>query len=121
VAGSARSLRSLAPQTLASLALPERSSVERGGGKRKGNEGEKKWGFVIFQGLIREEEKMDRVDYRGRKNVCRLAISHFRRKKLEVEQRMKWFKKLGEPIKNELAELFQLNEEQKKYERELND
>ena len=63
---------------------------------------------------------MDNVDYKGRKNVCRLAISHLKRKKIEVEKRMRWFKKLGEPIKNELNELFQLGEEQKKYERELN-
>ena len=63
---------------------------------------------------------MDKVDHRGRKNVCRLAISQLKRSKIEVENRMRWFKKLGEPIKNELAELFQLNEEQKKYERELN-
>ncbi len=61
---------------------------------------------------------MDNVDYRGRKNVCRLAISQLRRKKIEVERRMKWFKKLGEPIKKELSELFQLNEEQKKWEKE---
>lgn len=61
---------------------------------------------------------MDNVDNRGRKNVCRLAISHFKRKKIEVEKRMRWFKKLGEPIKNELNELFQLNEEQKKWEKE---
>jgi hypothetical protein len=36
-----------------------------------------------------------------------------------VEKRMRWFKKLGEPIKKELKELFELTEEQKKYEREL--
>lgn len=120
MAGSARSLRSLAPQTLASLALPERSSVEWEGGKRerKGERSEVLWFFKVF---IREKEEMDNVDYKGRKNVCRLAISHFWRKKIEVEQRMKWFKKLGVPIKNELIELFQLNEELKKYERELND
>ena len=60
---------------------------------------------------------MNNVDCRGRKNVCRLAISQIRRKKIEVEKRMRWFKKLGEPIKNELTELFELNEEQKKYEK----
>jgi hypothetical protein len=63
---------------------------------------------------------MDKVDHRGRKNVCRLAVSHLKRKKIEVEKRMRWFKKLGEPIKKELEELFELNETQKKYERELN-
>ncbi|MGI9554885.1 MAG: hypothetical protein ACR2M6_02820 [Vampirovibrionia bacterium] len=63
---------------------------------------------------------MKKVDDRGLKNVARLAVSQLKRRKIEVEKRMKWFKKLGEPIKNELNELFQLNEEQKKYERELN-
>ena len=63
---------------------------------------------------------MDKVDHRGRKNVCRLAVSHLKRKKIEVEKRMRWFKRLGEPIKKELEELFELNETQKKYERELN-
>ena len=63
---------------------------------------------------------MDKVDHRGRKNVCRLAVSHVKRKKIEVEKRMRWFKRLGEPIKKELEELFELNETQKKYERELN-
>ena len=48
---------------------------------------------------------MDKVDHRGRKNVCRLAVSHLKRKKIEVEKRMRWFKKLGEPIKKELEEL----------------
>jgi len=62
---------------------------------------------------------MNNVDCKGRKNVARLAVSQLRRKKIEVENRMRWFKKLGEPIKNELNELFKLNEEQKKYEREL--
>ena len=65
------------------------------------------------------EKEMNNVDCKGRKNVCRLAISQIRRKKIEVEQRMRWFKKLGEPIRNELTELFELNEEQKKYEKEL--
>ena len=75
---------------------------------------------MIFQGFYKGEKEMDNVDYKGRKNVCKLAISHLRRKKIEVEKRMRWFKKLGEPIKNELNELFQLKEEEKKYERELN-
>ena len=92
----------------------------RGGGEIREERGRSDGGFVIFQGLIKEEEEMDNVDYKGRKNVCRLAISQLKRKKIEVEKRMRWFKKLGEPIKNELNELFQLNEEQKKYERELN-
>ncbi len=61
---------------------------------------------------------MKKVDDRGLKNVARLAVSQLKRRKIEVEKRMKWFKKLGEPIKNELNELFQLNEEQKKWEKE---
>ena len=49
VAGSARSLRSLTPQPLASLALPERSSVEWGGRKREGGKrGREEVGFCDF-------------------------------------------------------------------------
>ena len=56
MAGSARSLRSLAPQTLASLALPELSSVEWEGEEREeGREGENKWEFVVFQDLLRKD------------------------------------------------------------------
>lgn len=62
---------------------------------------------------------MKKVDSKGQKNVARLAVSQLKRSKIEVENRMRWFKKLGEPIKNELNELMELNEEQKKYEREL--
>ena len=62
---------------------------------------------------------MQKVDRKGQRNVARLAVSQIKRSKIEVENRMRWFKKLGEPIKIELNELMELNEEQKKYEREL--
>lgn len=76
-------------------------------------------GFCDFSRFNKGEKEMDNVDYKGRKNVCKLAISQLKRSKFEVEKRMRWFKKLGEPIKKELKELFELTEEQKKYEREL--
>ena len=62
---------------------------------------------------------MQKVDRKRQRNVARLAVSQIKRSKIEVENRMRWFKKLGEPIKIELNELMELNEEQKKYEREL--
>ena len=47
---------------------------------------------------------MNNVDCKGRKNVCRLAISQIRRNKIEVENRMRWFKKLGD-LRREVSEV----------------
>lgn len=53
---SARSLRSLTPQTLASLALPERSSVEEGKERRR-KEGEKIGGLGGFSSKERMKDE----------------------------------------------------------------
>lgn len=64
---------------------------------------------------------MNKVDHRGRKNVARLALTQIRRSMQEVENRMRYFKEIGESTVIELEEISRLLQEKKKYEGEINE
>ena len=64
---------------------------------------------------------MKKVDSKGMENVAKLAVSQLRRSMQEVENRMRYFKEIGESTSVELKEMGRLNKEKKKYEGEINE
>ena len=64
---------------------------------------------------------MKKVDSKGMENVAKLAVSQLRRSMQEVENRMRYFKEIGESTTVESEEMVRLDKEKKKYEGEINE
>ena len=64
---------------------------------------------------------MKKADSKGTRNVAKLAVSQLRRSMQEVENRMRYFKEIGEPTAVESEEMVRLDKEKKKYEGEINE
>ena len=77
----------------------------------------------MFFTLIEKKkgENMKKVDSKGTRNVAKLAVSQLRRSMQEVENRMRYFKEIGESTAVESEEMVRLNKEKKKYEGEINE